>query len=231
MNSDLPKVLHPLCGRPLVHFVIDQAREVGSDRIVLVVGHKRDLVIEATKDMNVLHAVQEQQLGTGDAVRACIPFLQDYEGDTLILSGDVPLMRATTILEALHLHITDDAAATVFTFLPDSAQGYGRIVRGENGELVRIVEHKDATPDERLIDEVNGGIYFFKNRELFNALQEIGNDNAAGEYYITDTISILRNRGRRVSAYLVADPMEMDGVNTVDQLAALEKEWLRRQGA
>jgi len=230
MKSDLPKVLHPLAGRPLVHHVIELARSVGSERIVLVIGHGRQLVIDATPGMGVEYAVQEQQLGTGDAVNSCRDMMKDFQGQILILSGDVPLMRSDTVREAYELHKSSKAAVTVFTFIPESAQGYGRIVRGESGELLGIVEHKDATADQLKIGEVNGGVYFFDAKALFGALSEIGNDNASGEYYITDTVSILRKKGLAAAAYLVRDPLELDGVNTPEQLYVLETEWYRRQG-
>jgi len=137
MNSDLPKVLHPLAGRPMVHYVIDLARKVGSDKTILVIGHKRELVIEATSGLNVEYAVQERQLGTGDAVNSCRERLKDYTGPTLILSGDVPLMRPDTIREAYKLHRDSGAAVTVFTFIPASPAGYGRIVRSADGGLGR----------------------------------------------------------------------------------------------
>jgi len=230
MKSDLPKVLHPLAGRPLVHHVIDLARSVGSERIILVIGHGRQLVIDATHGLEVEYAVQEKQLGTGDAVNSCNAMLGSFDGQVLILSGDVPLMRAETVREAFDLHKSSKAAVTVFTFIPESAQGYGRIIRGTKRELLGIVEHKDATPAELQINEVNGGVYFFDSKALFSALGEIGNDNAAGEYYITDTVSILRRKGLAAAAYLVKDPLELDGVNTIDQLKTLESEWFRRQG-
>lgn len=229
MQSDRPKVLHRLAGRPLVHYVIEQARSVGSRQIILVIGHKRELVIEASAGMGVEYAVQEKQLGTGDAVQACRGALREFGGDVLILSGDVPLLRAATIQAASDLHRQRDAAATVFTFIPLAAAGYGRIIRGDEGELLRIVEHKDATTEERKTLEVNAGIYFFKALEMFRALDEIGNDNAAGEFYLTDTIAVLACWGRRLAAFLVADPMEVEGVNNPEQLLTLEREWLRRQ--
>jgi UDP-N-acetylglucosamine diphosphorylase/glucosamine-1-phosphate N-acetyltransferase len=229
MKSDLPKVLHPLAGLPLVHRVIQVARDVGSERTILIIGYKRNLVIDATMGMEVEYAVQERQLGTGDAVNACRDLLTGYDGDVLVLSGDVPLLEAKTIKDAYALHKAAEASATVFTFKPESPAGYGRIIRGSHDEFLRIVEQKDATAEESKIAEVNGGVYFFKCGELFKALKSVGNENAAGEYYITDTIAVLRASECVVAAFLVNDPIELEGVNNPEQLKSLEHEWLKRR--
>ncbi|MDP8228749.1 MAG: NTP transferase domain-containing protein [Candidatus Electryoneaceae bacterium] len=226
MKSDLPKVLHQLAGRPLVHHVIDLAGSVGSDRIILVVSHKKELVIESTKAKGVEWAIQKQPSGTGDAVDSCRSALHGYTGDVLILSGDVPMLRKETILKAYVLHQSTDAVATGFTFKPDNPKGYGRIIRGTLGDLLGIVEQEDASTEQRKIGEVNAGIYFFKAEALFTALDQVTNDNVAKEYYLTDTIAILAGQGQRMSAYLVDDPVEMAGVNDPDQLAELERQYL-----
>jgi len=229
MKSALPKILHEIAGRPLVHYVIDLAREVGSDRIILIIGHKQELVRECTAGIGVEYAVQAEQLGTGHAVQMCRELLTGYDGDLLTLSGDVPLLRRESVQAAWQIHRETQAVATVFTFKPDDPKGYGRIVRGPEGELRRIVEHKDADAEERRIQEVNGGIYFFRSKDLFNALEQVNNDNAAKEYYLTDTISLLRSEDKRVSAYLVEDPLEMAGVNSPEQLTELERYFLDRR--
>lgn len=229
MRSDLPKVLHLLAGRPLVHYVIDTAKSVGSRRTILVVGHKRELVIESTARKGVEWVIQAKQLGTGDAVKACLPTLGDYAGDVLILSGDVPLLSARSIHLALALHRARAAAVTVFTFKPPDTRGYGRILRGDDGMIERIIEEKDIADDaERGITEVNAGIYLFNMDDLRRSVQMLSNENAAGEYYLTDTIALLRSWTRPAAAYLVADPLEVAGVNDADQLAELEAEYLRR---
>lgn len=223
MKSDLPKVLHKVAGKPMVTHVVELAKGVGSERTILIIGHKRELVIEETKTLGVEWVVQEQQLGTGDAVKVCHDKLKDFDGNVLVLSGDVPVLRAQSIIEAYEVHQSTGASCTVFTFEPGDAAGYGRVVRGESDELVKIVEHKDATDDERKIQEVNGGIYFFNSKDMFSALENISDNNASGEFYITDTIEILKEAGKRLSAYLVKDPMEMSGVNNREQLAELER--------
>jgi len=229
MKSDLPKVLHPLAGKPLVHYVIELARSVGSSRILLIVGYGRELVINATRGTGVEWVVQEQQLGTGHAVQMCQSALDGYQGDVVVLSGDVPLLRRETVEEGLSLHRGTGAAATVFTFKPGNPTGYGRIIRGKNGELLRIVEQADGSREELSIDEVNGGGYVFRADRLLATLENLSNDNSAGEYYLTDSIGVLRSWGERVSAFLAVDRLELAGVNSRKQLLELENELIRRR--
>ncbi len=224
MKSDLPKVLHQLAGKPLVHHVIDLANSVGSERTLLIISHEKEMVIEATRDKNVEWVVQEKPRGTGDAVKSCADAMKGFNGDVLILSGDVPLLNGKTIQEAYKLHKSTESVATVFTFEPDDATGYGRILRGDNGELLGIVEQKDATEEQLKVGEVNSGIYFYQSVPLFKALEQVTNDNASGEYYLPDTIHILAADGRRMSAYLVEDQNETAGVNSKEQLAELEEQ-------
>ena len=228
MNNSLPKVLHLLAGQPLVRYVIDLARKVGSERIILVVGHRYDLVEAATNEDGVEYVIQKKQLGTGDAVKVCQKSLNGYSGDVLVLSGDVPLMKAETVEAAWKLHRSSNAAVTVFTFKAEEAFGYGRIVRGDKNELLRIVEQNDASPQELQIKEVNAGIYFFKSDKLFQALSSISNNNASGEYYLTDTISVIKDWGEPEAAFLVEDPLEVAGVNTQEQLSDLENQFIER---
>jgi len=223
MESKLPKVLHPLAGRPLVHYVIELARNVGSERILLVIGGEGEMVREATGGMNVEYVVQEKPLGTGDAVKSCRAELENFTGDVLVLSGDVPLLKPFTVERARTIHKRENATATVFTFKPDDPTGYGRIIRGGNGELVRIVEQKDCSKKELDTGEVNGGIYFFKSDMMFEALKEINNENISGEFYLTDIISLFADRSEPLTAYLVDDPVEAAGVNTLEQLSQLDR--------
>ncbi len=228
MHSELPKVLHRVNRRPLVHYVINLARSVGSGRILLVVGHGREQVIDATRELGVEWVVQPVPLGTADAVKSCQQSLEGYNGDVLILSGDVPLLRRQTVVEALEVHRRSGAAATVFTFQPPDPGGYGRIIRGRDDELLRIAEQKDASLDQLQIGEVNGGAYFYRAEALFRALENISFRTATGEYYLTETISILAGWGERLSAFLVEDPLELVGVNNLEQLNELEQELTRR---
>ena len=229
MKSDLPKVLHQLADKPLVKHVIDLAESVGSNRVLLIVGHKRELVKEQIGTVGVEYVTQEQQRGTADAVESCREAVGAFDGDLLVLSGDVPLMKAETVEEALNLHRNSSSSATVFTFKPEDPKGYGRVIRNEKGELDRIVEHKDANETELSVGEVNAGIYFFRSQDLFNALREVSDDNASGEFYITDTIGVMRSENKRISPYLVKDELEVAGVNNPDQLKELEDYFLKHR--
>lgn len=226
MDSDLPKVLHPLAGKPLVCHVIELAKSVGSSRVLLIVGHGRELVIEETREYGVEWITQIQQRGTADAVESCRDAVGDFTGDLLVLSGDVPLMTSETVLEALTLHRSSGSAATVFTFKPDDPSGYGRVIRNVKQELDKIVEHKDADESELAVGEVNGGIYFFRSPDLFEALRNVSDNNVSGEFYITDTIGAMRSENKRVSAFLVKNHREIAGVNNREQLADLESYFL-----
>ncbi|MED1785580.1 bifunctional UDP-N-acetylglucosamine diphosphorylase/glucosamine-1-phosphate N-acetyltransferase GlmU [Brevibacillus fortis] len=221
MKSKLYKVLHPVCGKPMVQHVVDTMASMQVQDIVVVVGHGADTV-RAKLGEDVTYALQEEQLGTAHAVSQAAPFLQDKEGTTFLLYGDVPLLSATTLSALLTYHEEQQAAATVLTALLPDATGYGRIVRNEAGEVLRIVEHKDATEAERAIREINTGIYCYDNRKLWKALAEVKNDNAQGEYYVTDVVSILRDAGEKVVGYEAVDPEETMGVNDRVQLSEAE---------
>ncbi|RMI20095.1 MAG: UDP-N-acetylglucosamine pyrophosphorylase [Calditrichaeota bacterium] len=222
MKSDLPKVLHTLNGRPMVHYVIDVAEAIGSRRIVLVVGHKKELVIEACRERGVEFVVQSPQLGTGHAVLQTHPLFEGYQGDILVLSGDVPLLRAETLQKLLDIHRQEQPLATLLTTEMDDPTGYGRIVRDENGLVKQIVEHKDADEEIRKIREINVGIYIFRAEPLFRTLPLVKNDNAQGEYYLPDVVKIYVDRGEKVAAVLTGDVEETHGINTVEQLQRAE---------
>ncbi|WP_064202232.1 bifunctional UDP-N-acetylglucosamine diphosphorylase/glucosamine-1-phosphate N-acetyltransferase GlmU [Brevibacillus brevis] len=221
MKSKLYKVLHPVCGKPMVQHVVDTMASMQVQDIVVVVGHGADAV-RAKLGEDVTYALQEEQLGTAHAVSQAAPFLQDKEGTTFLLYGDVPLLSATTLSALLTYHEEQQAAATVLTAVLPDATGYGRIVRNEAGEVLRIVEHKDASEAERAIREINTGIYCYDNRKLWKALAEVKNDNAQGEYYVTDVVGILRDAGETVVGYEAIDPEETMGVNDRVQLSEAE---------
>ncbi|MFG0213525.1 bifunctional UDP-N-acetylglucosamine diphosphorylase/glucosamine-1-phosphate N-acetyltransferase GlmU [Brevibacillus porteri] len=221
MKSKLYKVLHPVCGKPMVQHVVDTMASMQVQDIVVVVGHGADAV-RAKLGEDITYALQEEQLGTAHAVSQAAPFLQDKEGTTFLLYGDVPLLSATTLSALLTYHEEQQAAATVLTAVLPDATGYGRIVRNEAGEVLRIVEHKDATEAERAIREINTGIYCYDNRKLWKALAEVKNDNAQGEYYVTDVVGILRDAGETVVGYEAVDPEETMGVNDRVQLSEAE---------
>ncbi len=222
MKSDLPKVLHKINSRPLVHYVIDLAQALNSEKIILIVGHKRELVQQACADLPVDFAVQEPQLGTGHAVQMTEPFFKEYSGDILVLSGDVPLLTETTLQELVQAHQQNDAFATLLTSELKDPTGYGRVLRDANDLVYKIVEHKDAIESERAINEINVGIYIFKATDLFAALKNVTNDNAQGEYYLPDVISIFINEGKKVLAVKTKNFDETRGINTIDQLKEAE---------
>ncbi|NGZ78130.1 bifunctional UDP-N-acetylglucosamine diphosphorylase/glucosamine-1-phosphate N-acetyltransferase GlmU [Saccharibacillus alkalitolerans] len=212
MKSKLYKVLHPVCGKPMVGHVVDTVRRTNSERTVVIVGHGAEDVKAYLGDQ-AEYALQEQQLGTGHAVRQAEELLGKEEGTTILICGDTPLVRAETIEAMIALHESEGAAATILTATPEDPTGLGRIIRGEDGGVVRIVEQKDCTPEEAAVREINTGTYCFDNRKLFDALSKVTNDNAQGEYYITDVIGILRGEGERIAAYVTQDLTESIGVN------------------
>lgn len=220
MKSELVKVMHPLAGMPMAGWPVMAARETGASRIVLVVGHQSEKVREYfAVDTDVTYAPQEEQLGTGHAVACATASLDSFEGMVLILCGDVPLVRAETLGAMVTAHRNEGAAVTVLTAQLAQPFGYGRVIKGDDGRVLRIVEEKDATAEERLCTEINAGIYCVESRFLFDAVKKIGNDNAQGEYYLTDIIKMAGEQGLRCSAFTVGDPVEVMGVNDRLQLA------------
>lgn len=212
MKSKLYKVLHPVCGKPMVGHVVDTVRRTNSERTVVIVGHGAEDVKAYLGDQ-AEYVLQEQQLGTGHAVRQAEELLGKEEGTTILICGDTPLVRAETIEAMIALHESEGAAATILTAIPEDPTGLGRIIRGEDGGVLRIVEQKDCTPEEAAVNEINTGTYCFDNRKLFDALSKVTNDNAQGEYYITDVVGILRGEGEKVAAYATQDLTESIGVN------------------
>lgn len=229
MKSDLAKVLHPINGRPMVHYVIDLAEEAGCEKTVLVIGHQKEKVMETCADRNVLFAIQEPQLGTGHAVQMTEKHLTGFTGDVMVLSGDVPLLSLDTVNKLLRTHQENNAIATLLTAELDDPTGYGRVMRNDSGRVARIVEHKDASEEERNIKEINVGIYVFKAAELFKTLKLIKNDNVQGEYYLPDVVKMYVDRGEHVVAQLAANFDETRGINTVDQLKTAETIFLSRR--
>lgn len=228
MRSALPKVMHKLSGRPLLGFVIKAVRAAGIKNIVIVVGKDKKLVIETFKDVGIKFAHQKKQLGTGDAVRAARSLLKGFNGTLLVLAGDAPLITSATLRRALEQHQKAGAACTMITAILDNPAGYGRIIRGADGCVERIVEEKDASNQEKMIKEVNSGNYVFDSASLFKALSKIGRANKQGEYYLTDCIEILGSFGRKVWAISVDDPAEILGINSREELAEVGKIYRER---
>jgi bifunctional UDP-N-acetylglucosamine pyrophosphorylase/glucosamine-1-phosphate N-acetyltransferase len=225
MKSKLYKVLHPVCGKPMVGHVVDTLRHIDTARTVIVVGHGAEAV-QAYLGDTVEYVFQEQQLGTGHAVLQAKKLLGGEEGITVVVCGDTPLVKAETLQEMIRLHQQSGAAATVLTAHFENPFGFGRIVRGEDGHVIGIVEQKDCTPEQAQIKEINAGTYCFTNSKLFKALDQVKNNNAQNEYYLTDVIGILRERNEIVEAYCTPDPGESVGVN--DRVALAEAEKLMR---
>lgn len=222
MKSDVAKVLHPVCGVPMVQHVIGQAKAVDSNPIILIVGHQADRVREATVDAGVKYVLQAEQLGTGHAVQQAADTLSGYDGHVLVLSGDVPLLTAATLQELIDAHMSADACVSMLTAHLEDPTGYGRVKRGDDGRVIGVVEHKDASEVEKAIQEINTGIYLFKSIDLFDALSHVKNDNAQGEYYLPDVIPLMLSAGKTVIAHQTKNFDETRGVNTVEQLKAAE---------
>lgn len=217
MKSGYSKLVHKACGKAMIEWVCGAAENAGVSETVAIVGHKAEQVMECMGD-RVKYVMQEKQLGTGHAVMQAEEYIRNTSGYVLVLYGDTPLVTSETIAETIKFHKESGSKATVITAeLPDPT-GYGRILRDEKGCIARIVEHRDATEQERAVGEINSGMYLFSAKELLGALKEITNDNDQGEYYLTDTISILIRKGYKVSAYKISDADEVMGVNDRVQL-------------
>ncbi|KIL34951.1 bifunctional N-acetylglucosamine-1-phosphate uridyltransferase/glucosamine-1-phosphate acetyltransferase [Cohnella kolymensis] len=225
MKSKLYKVLHPVCGKPMVSHVLDTVREAACERAVVIVGHGAEAVKE-TLGSSVEYALQAEQLGTGHAVMQAKDLLGSEDGVTVVICGDTPLVRTETVDALIELHTKSGAGATILTAQLDDPTGYGRIVRADDGSVLRIVEQKDCTTKEAQIQEINAGTYCFDNLKLFQALERVTNQNAQGEYYLTDVIGIMQKQGDLITAYMAHDPSEAIGVN--DRIALGEAERLMR---
>lgn len=234
MQSERPKPLHRLCGRPMLLYVLDSLAETDADRAVIVVGHKGDWVakkmLEHNHSIDIDFVEQRTQRGTGDATMVGLVGLpdEDDDRDVIVLPGDAPLLRPETIAELVAHHRRTGAAATLLTSVVDDATGYGRVVRNAAGTVERVVEHGDATPEELEIDEINTSIYCFRRSLLAPALRRIEPANVQGEYYLTDVVEVLSGTGHRVEAVVSHDGNETQGVNDRVQLAAAEAELRRR---
>ena len=228
MKSATIKILHRAAGRPIVDYVLDLARDLCPNPPVMVIGHQREAVQKLIGD-RARYAIQEEQLGTGHAVLQAASVLSDAAGKrVLVLSGDVPLTRPETLRQLLDEHERNRNALTLLTMRLSDPAMYGRIVRDDDGAVVRIVEAKDASDEEKRIEEVNAGIYVFDGEHLFDNLRNLRNTNAQGEYYLTDLLGVLRERGHRVGAVIAADPVEALGVNSRADLAQVDGEIQRR---
>ncbi len=222
MKSALCKVMHPVCGKPMIGHIVAALKKSGVEKIVVVIGHDAEKVKEYLND-EVTYAIQSPQLGTGHAVMQA-DSLVDEEGDTIVLNGDGPCIQSETIQKAFEAN--RDHALTVLSAKLEDGAHYGRIIRDENGKVARIVEAKDCDEEQRAVTEINTGLFVFKTKELFAGLKEIRNDNAQQEYYLTDLVEIFNRKGWNTNAMVVADPDETMGVNDRVDLAQAEA-WMK----
>jgi bifunctional UDP-N-acetylglucosamine pyrophosphorylase / glucosamine-1-phosphate N-acetyltransferase len=225
MKSNLAKVLHQLDGRPLINHVVETAMKLDPREVCVIVGNQADDVKAAVLNdfdtAKVSFAIQEKQLGTGDAVNAARTRFENADSTLIVLSGDVPMITSDTLSALVKAH--SGAACTVLSVRLKDPTGYGRVVRDENGAFDRIIEQKDASDEEKQIDEINSGIYCFDSKKLYVALSQVSNSNAQGEYYLTDVPRILREQGDEITIFLCDNRREVEGVNDRRQLAAIEK--------
>ncbi|MBN1365711.1 MAG: NTP transferase domain-containing protein [Syntrophaceae bacterium] len=227
MKSDLAKVLHILNGKPMLHYSLEAAKEAGAEKIVAVIGHQADIVREKFADSGCIFVEQNPQLGTGHAVLQAKGVLSNYRGLTVILCGDVPLLKPTTIEFLVDNHVASRAVVSVLTTIPPLPHAYGRIVKDKKGDVLKIVEYKDATNEEKKIGEINTGIYCVNTKFLSLALGKITNNNKQKEYYLTDIVEIACREGRKVKSFIASDYVEVMGINTLEELSSAEK-YLRK---
>lgn len=228
-DPEKPKVLFELHGVPMIESVVQLALDSESERIILIVGHKRETVIEHierefSRDMGrIKFAVQESQLGTGHAVAQAEKALEGFQGSVLILSGDVPLLKASTIQSMIAEHDKEQWAASLISGIAENPFGYGRILRDKDQFMIGIREEKDSSDQEKAIPEINSGIYLVDNQKLFEALATIEPNNTQGEYYLTDIFGYFHKGGDKIGAYPTKNMIEITGVNTREQLDTLEQ--------
>lgn len=221
IKSDIPKVLHKVCGKEMVNHVIDNMRSANIEDVNVIIGKGSELVKKGTEDKNVSYSFQEEQLGTGHAVKCAKEFLEGKDGVVAIFAGDAPLTKIETINSLMEEHKLKNNSATLLSAYVEDPTGYGRIIR-DGDEVVKIVEHKDCNEEELKVNEMNAAMYCFDIKDLLYSLEELSNDNNQGEYYLTDVIGILKNKGKRVGA-VVTDYEDTIGVNSRAQLAEAEE--------
>ena len=224
MKSDLPKVLAPVHGRPMIRYVVDALRKAGVGRILVVVGYRAALVRdELGAEPDIQFVDQTEQLGTGHAVMMCRSHLAEHDGPVVIVAGDSPMLQSDSLSSLLRAFAKEGFACLLGTVLKDDPTGLGRIVRDGDGHFVGIVEEKDATAEQKSIREINVSTYVFDARQLLHSLDQLSDDNAQSEYYVTDCPAILMSEGGRVEALNVLQPCEALSINSVEDLQAVER--------
>lgn len=223
MKSDKAKVLHHVLGRPMIDYVVQTARTIAGDDVIVVVGHQAERVQGVLKGYTKLSfALQSPQLGTGHAVDCALPLVPDRSAHVLVLCGDVPMIRTDTIGRLVQDHLSNRRDVTVLAVELGDPTGYGRIVTDPTGGVIAIVEETDATAEQKKIRMTNTGVYCFETRFLKEALDQIGNDNAQGEFYLTDVVGVGHRQGRRVGVFVTGDVHEFQGINSREDLVAVE---------
>lgn len=224
-SPDKPKVMFELCGKPMIDYVVDLAFKVNPETVIPIVGNHRQQVIDYLSkrfpDKKIEFAIQEEQLGTGHAIMQAAPLLENFTGEVLILSGDVPLLKEETVNRLIDEHFSHSYDATLLTTMFRDSYGYGRIVRDSSGKFLKIVEEKDATEDEKRIKEINPAIYIVNSRILFDSLRRITPNNNQNEYYLTDIFHFIGKE--KIGTVVTNDELEVTGVNSIEQLQEMEK--------
>jgi bifunctional UDP-N-acetylglucosamine pyrophosphorylase / glucosamine-1-phosphate N-acetyltransferase len=228
-NPDKSKVMFELNGKPMIEYVVDLALRINSDRVVLIVGHQKQSVIDfinekySADNNKISFAHQDEQLGTGHAIMLAEENLKDFDGDVLILSGDVPLLKKSTVEKFIDFHKRNGFKASLLSAKFDDPHGYGRVLRNSDQDFFDIREEKDCNDDERKCNEINSGIYIIDNRILLESLKSLNTNNAQGEYYLTDVFKDFLKKGYKIGAIPVDEPVEITGINTAEQLGQLEE--------
>lgn len=220
-KSELPKVLHTINNKPMIHYVIESVNHINIESVCLVVGHKKELVKKSCENYNVNYANQDQQLGTGHAVVCALNKLETIKDHCIVLAGDCPLITSDTLSELITIHINSNAAASVLTASIPDAGNYGRIIRNNNKQITAIREAKDCSENELKIKEFNSGIYCFNTKKLTECIQKLSTNNAQGEYYLTDVIEFFSTSGDGVSGLCTKKAWEVSGANTQDELTQM----------
>jgi bifunctional UDP-N-acetylglucosamine pyrophosphorylase / glucosamine-1-phosphate N-acetyltransferase len=223
MGSDVAKVLHEMAGQPLLAYVLAALDDLGVGRSLVVIGHQADRVRAAFASADVEWVLQPEQRGTGHAVLMAGPALEEFEGTLLVVCGDTPLLRASTLNALLERHREAGASVTVLSTRVPDPKGYGRIVRDEQGDVTAIVEERDATGEQKRIDEINSGVFAFQYADLVRVLSRLTSRNSQGEYYLTDTVRLLLDERRKAGAWCGPDYRELLGINTPAQLEEAER--------
>ena len=220
MNSELPKVLHEINNKPILHFVLETSKSLNPQEIILIVGFKKDMVIKSVNKFNVSFAYQEQQKGTAHAIMQCKENLINTSGQTLVLSGDVPFISKSTLKNLIKIHNKNQSLGSIISANIKDPSGYGRIIRN-NEKFVKIVEHKDANDNELQVNEINSGIYLFDTKTLIEKINLIKDSNKQNEYYLTDIFEFIDKD--KISIYNTQETDEINGINTIKQLNELTK--------